>query len=363
MISVRIRNYQSIEAADLEINGLTVLSGPNNSGKSALHRAIYGVFTNTRGNHFVRNGKDYCSVSLDFADGQTATWEKGAKVNRYRVNGKELNKVSHGVPDEVMSMGVNAVNIAGRDPLWPQFAHQFTGQVFLLDSPGSVLAEAIADVDRVGVLNEALRQAQSDHRSASSELKTRQADVVRLEAQEEKFLGLDDIETSFHALGRMESEVEANRKNLSSAQAIAERRGAVATLIQRLVPFRELESPSVDPRLPKLQAAYEWVVGAKSKIESARSTLKDQRTKSATINVVSLPTPPDVSSNLAALSDASGIHRRLSTLRQTQATLQSTHRQAEIGLQEADGSLADAMALLNTCPTCGSISVKAHTHS
>ena len=363
MISVRIRNYQSIEAADFELNGLTVLSGPNNSGKSALHRAIYGVFTNTRGNHFVRNGKDYCSVSLDFADGQTVTWEKGAKVNRYRVNGKELNKVSHGVPDEVVSMGVNAVSIAGRDPLWPQFAHQFTGQVFLLDSPGSVLAEAIADVDRVGVLNEALRQAQSDHRSATADLKTRQADVVRLEAQEGKFHGLDDIEANFQTLERMGSEVEIHREKLSSAQIIATRRGTVAALIQRLVPFRELEPPTVDPRLPKLQAAYEWVVGAKSKIEIARSTLKEQRAKSAALNVVSPPTPPDLSLNLTALSEASGIHSRLSTLRQMRGKLQASHRQAETEFQEAENSLSDAMASLATCPTCGSISVKPHGHS
>lgn len=190
----RVQNFQSIEDAEIVVDGFTVITGANNSGKTALVRAILGAFQNTKGYRYVRHGAKHCTVTLEFEDGSKLKWEKGKGVNRYVINGKTYDKVGSGVPAEMAELGVFPLSVGGHT-LWPQIAKQFDGQVFLLNQPGSVLAEAVADVERVGVLNRALRDAQRDQRSTESTLKVRRGD--RKEARElvESFEGLEDVDT------------------------------------------------------------------------------------------------------------------------------------------------------------------------
>lgn len=241
-VKIRVRDYQSIEDAEIEVSGLTVITGANNTGKSAMLRAVYGAFTNARGTKYVRHGKDQCSVTVTFGDGRTVTWEKGEKTNRYTVDGKVLDKVGAGIPVELEAFGVVPITAAGRE-LWPQFAQQFTGQVFLLDQPGSVLAESIADVSRVGVLNEALRNAQSDKRTLSSELKVRLGDVTRYEAQEASYAGLDDVET----LAQEAEALKTLRDGLSSERSdlgiLRDALASTETIVSGLLPVRNLPLP------------------------------------------------------------------------------------------------------------------------
>lgn len=192
MLRVKIRNFQSLESLDFTISGLTVITGPNNSGKSATLRAIRGLFQNSRNaKQFVRHGASQSDVILDLGD-HTVRWEKSEKVNRYTVDGLVLDKVGAGVPPEVSALGVQPVRV-GDLTLWPQIADQFTGQVFLIDQPGSVVAEAISDTERVAKLNGALRTSESDRRSVQQTLKIRLQDLAKAEDLVKKFDGLDAV--------------------------------------------------------------------------------------------------------------------------------------------------------------------------
>ena len=208
---------------------------------SAMLRAVHGVFTNARGTKYVRHGRDQCSVTLTFGDGRTVTWEKGEKVNRYTVDGKVLDKVGSGVPVEVESFGVVPITASGRE-IWPQFAPQFTGQVFLLDQPGSVLAESVADVSRVGVLNEALRNTQSDKRALSSELKVRLGDVARYEAQEASYAGLDTVEALAQEAEALHGQVADLQRQLEGVITL---RDSLTVLSQTLLDLRPVEGVEV----------------------------------------------------------------------------------------------------------------------
>lgn len=208
---VHIKNFQSIEEADLEIEGFTVITGKNNSGKSAVQRAIRGVFQNTRGHTFVRHGATHCEVALSFSDGHTVKWEKGKKTNKYTLDGKVFDKVGSGVPDEILDLGLAPLD-AGNKQIWAQFAPQFTGQVFLLDETGSVLAEAISDVDRVTQLNKSLKASEKDKRAANSTLKVRKEDQKTFEENLSFYDGLDDV-------GDLLSQIEIKEDSLSNLES------------------------------------------------------------------------------------------------------------------------------------------------
>jgi hypothetical protein len=214
-VKIRIQNVQSIRDATLVVDGFTVVTGPNNSGKTASQRAVRGVFTNASSGPLLRHGEDQLTVDLQFSDGNSVKWEKGDKVNRYTVNGKVLSAVGRGVPPEVAALGVMPVKAAS-DSLWPQIAEQFGGVLFLVDRPGSVVAEALSDVDKVGKLSEALRLSESDRRSTSSELKVR---LVDLTAAEDEVQFYENLSTAEDSVTKLEGLFELT-ENLSEEAAL-----------------------------------------------------------------------------------------------------------------------------------------------
>lgn len=189
---IEIQNYQSLKNVSLEVKGLTSVTGTNNSGKSALMRAIRSTFQNTPGTHYIRHGTDETTVSISL-NGKQVKWSKTRKGKpQYQFPGKEPIFPGLEIPTPLQDLGVSPLEI-GNDQVWPNFAPQFTGQVFLLDRPGSALAEAVADVERVHRLNEALKLSESARRDAESKLKEARNAKTEVDDTLSLFVGLDDV--------------------------------------------------------------------------------------------------------------------------------------------------------------------------
>lgn len=211
MIRARIQNFQSIKDVELEIDGVTVITGPNNSGKSAIVRAISGVFQNPTAKPLIRNGEKALKVSLDFPDA-SVVWEKGTKA-KYVINGREIENVGQSCPEEVLNpCRIRPIEV-GSHTLWPQIADQISGVLFLTDKSGSVVAEAISDVERVGKLNQALSLSESDRREVKSKQKVRTQDREALRKKMSKFEGLDNVASTIRDL-------ESKKAKLDKADAL-----------------------------------------------------------------------------------------------------------------------------------------------
>ncbi|OHD26966.1 MAG: hypothetical protein A2Y38_08095 [Spirochaetes bacterium GWB1_59_5] len=244
-VKVRVRDYQSIHDAAIEIDGFTVVTGPNNSGKTALQRAVRGVFENTGGTAFVRHGTPKCSVDLEFSDGHSVSWEKGTTSKpAYRVDGGKPVYPGRQVPDEVKALGVRPIQAGGQE-VWPNIAPQFTGQVFLIDKPGSVLAEAVADVERVGHLNRALRRVASDQNKAAADLRLRQEDRTKQEAHLAFYQGLDLIETLVATIERLEERALRLRKASDLLASFRERWRTATAAVALYQGVGQIELPTV----------------------------------------------------------------------------------------------------------------------
>lgn len=229
---VRAKNFQSIEDAEITVKGFTVITGRNNSGKTALMRAIYGAFVNAPSSSYLRHGTDALSVEIDFLDGHSLRWEKGVKTKpTYVIDGKTLHP-GREVPSEVQALGVKSLT-AGSAVIWPQIAPQLTGVVFLLDQSGAAVAEAVADVDRVSKLTGALKLAESDRRAAASELKTRRKDLTQAEDRLSKYVSLVDIEAAVEDARVHLSEIESLKATLAALEAVRTRMMRAQTLVDR----------------------------------------------------------------------------------------------------------------------------------
>jgi len=278
-VTVRVQNFQSIEDATIVIDGLTVITGTNNSGKTAVMRAIRGVFTNAPAGPLVRYGCAHLTVTITYADGTTIVWEKGWEkpgrkgktVNRYTINGKQIATVGRGVPPEVEALGVREISAAS-DRVWPQIAAQMSGDLFLVDRPGSAVAEALSDVERVGKLTSALKASEKDRRSTVSELKVRRKDVVSHQGALDKYDGLDSVGSVIRGLGDTRSALVESEREITEARALADRYETSRDTLAELDGF----DPGVIPdstRAEKLSKAVALVTGFRDQRGTAKSVV------------------------------------------------------------------------------------------
>ena len=249
-MKLRIENFQSIKNAELTIKGLTVITGPNNTGKSACARALAGVFTNLKGSSHVRlgSGVKHSEVEVDFEDGSPVViWRKGAKVNEYEVGGKVISKVGGDVPEEVLDLGVRPVEVDGRE-IMPQVAKQFE-QIFLLDLPPSSLSSALSDVDRILQLEEAMSGVRGDVREEENRLKYAKEMLSRESLLIREYEGLDEIEPILNCIASLEKEKERVEQMIIDLKLVRGQRAEVKGVIN------EIEQPvgSLDALMGKIK--------------------------------------------------------------------------------------------------------------
>jgi DNA repair ATPase RecN len=217
-MKIKVENFQSISKAEIEVKGLTVITGQNNTGKSALARSIIGAFTNLRGNAFVRQGTQVSKVDISFDDGNHLIWSKGKNTNQYEINGKLIQKVGSDTPDEVLNLGVKAVSVDGKE-IHPQFARQFQ-QVFLIDLPPSSLASALSDVDIIQKLEQATASLRTDIKNHTSLNNAKRDEYNKEKIKLEQFDGLDELEIQAQRIELLETQIDGLNTKLSTLQEI-----------------------------------------------------------------------------------------------------------------------------------------------
>ncbi|AYO30533.1 hypothetical protein D2962_07770 [Biomaibacter acetigenes] len=91
--SIKLVNFQSHKNTEISLDeGLTVILGPTDQGKSAIIRALKWVLYNEpRGTDFITVGCKYCRVTLEMSNGTVIIRERDGNKNRYilRKDGQE----------------------------------------------------------------------------------------------------------------------------------------------------------------------------------------------------------------------------------------------------------------------------------
>lgn len=132
---ILIENFQSHSKTEIRPAGpgsLTVITGPTDSGKTAVVRALRWVMYNEpQGSDFIRAGCDFARVTLELADGTLVARERGKSYNRYALVTEGQRRVLEGfgasVPAEVQELlGVRPVTF-GDIEVRPNLAGQLEG--------------------------------------------------------------------------------------------------------------------------------------------------------------------------------------------------------------------------------------------
>lgn len=192
-IQVEIDNFQSIQNAKFEINGLTVLVGKSNLGKSAVVRALSHCLLNQSVVGMVRKGASHVRVKFDDGENEIV-WEKGEKkINRYHINGKLYDKVERKQLEPIQNMGFGSITI-GDSKLQPWYSSQFE-PIFLLDKTGPQVTNFISEISRLRIVQDAIVFSARGKKKENDGVKGCDSELEQVYQKLDAFDDLDKIES------------------------------------------------------------------------------------------------------------------------------------------------------------------------
>ena len=226
--SIRLINFQSHRNTLINLAGpgkLTVITGPSDSGKSAVIRALRLVFYNVpQGDGFIFNAEDKCTASLAYDDGAVVERIRSrGGINRYRINDQTFEGFGTGVPLEVQkATGIRKLEIGDQS-----FLLNLSEQ---LDGP--FLGKSVSGPARAKVLGKLAGTEEIDH--AGKEVKT---DLYRANRQKEILdKGIESLEADindFNWVYSMERKVISTEAILIDTRAKVARVDRLKVLVQQ----------------------------------------------------------------------------------------------------------------------------------
>jgi len=190
---IRIKNYQSIKDADIELGDITVITGRTDSGKSAFFRAVKAVVDNESGDEFTTAGEKRTVVDID-----NIRWIQSENENSYEIDGKRWDKCGKSVPDDVkkeLNMGEFEF---GKDV---KYFLNFSGQLdpsFIVQGNPADNAKVIGSISNIHTVYNGLREAEKDTKNTKHTITDSQEQLQVIQKQLEIEAKKFDVFTQYH---------------------------------------------------------------------------------------------------------------------------------------------------------------------
>ncbi len=234
---IELINFMSHDRTVIEpADGLTVLVGPNNCGKSAIVNALMILCQNTNSTYVTRHNEKSCSVSVTTEEGDVIEWRRTNDSPKYTINGKLFDRLVRGeLPDELHQV-LRLPRVGGESG--KQFDIHFGEQkspVFLLNEPGTRAAQffaASSDAAKLVEIQRRHKQSGVDAQTESKQLAIRSAvlrdELATLNATDSLQAKVADLEQQAKAID------EGKAAMFRLGQGIGQLENALSVLEQRV---------------------------------------------------------------------------------------------------------------------------------
>jgi DNA repair protein SbcC/Rad50 len=245
LASVEISNFQSLHRVRLEFGRFTVVTGPSDSGKSAVFRALGLVASNARGTSYISTGAKSCAVMLTADDGMGVVIVRGGRGQDAYVldlygEQRKYTKLGGGVPEAVSTaLALGPLNFARQiDP------------PFLLTGTGTEVARTLGELTNVTLVFSAAAEASRRRKETTRDLKSAESRHAALLAEVQQFRGLRERRAA----------IDAAEEALRSARVKALARDRLRDLAGRLGVSQEAAAAAravaVSQAPPPLESLY-----------------------------------------------------------------------------------------------------------
>lgn len=229
---IKLRNFQSHNDTEILLSeGLTVILGPTDNGKSAIIRALKWVLYNEpRGSDFITAGCKTCRVSLEMGDGTIITRERDGSRNRYVLQKGDCEQVFEGfgsnVPAEIINAhGIPKIQIDTDKSTIVNLAEQLEPP-FLLSESGGNRAKALGRLIGIHIIDAAQRATSRDLVETQQHNRTLNNNIEGLRKELERYKDLHLIK----------AEINLQKKLLTQLRDKGERFTELYNIRQKLYP-------------------------------------------------------------------------------------------------------------------------------
>lgn len=376
--------------------GLTVLFGENNCGKSAVALAIQTVCGQHKGDFMVRHGEKECRVILETDDGHTIEWRRINKKPSYVLDGTEYYRE---IPDELQRLlRLPRVEIEDKQFVDIHVAEQ-KDPVFLLGDSGRRAAQFFANNSDAGLLMQMQGLHKKKVETAKADQRSVDASIARLERLGETLTPTEDLNKRVTAAEKALLSIEAAEKKAAGLGQMRDRLAAVGRELGQFGGSLAALKPLAGPPDLKATDGLARLIGGMTRAAHDLAATTDERQA-----LGPLPSPPilqDTNTLAAVLADIRHAYAecdewrltcdRLSAVPHlpelkdttTMEKILTAMREAERGRAEWDGELraldkqlqslreetSEYAAVHPTCPVCGAamsadriLTDQEHTH-
>lgn len=218
--TIILENFQSHKYTIINFDeGLNVIVGPSDTGKSAIIRAIkWALYNEPSGDYFIRKGEKAAAVTLIFND--------NTKIKRYRSNSKnqyilydnlgeeiKYEGFGLGVPKEIIEkIGIEKIYLDSEETNSINLGEQLEG-AFLLSEKSSTRASAIGRLIGVNIIDDSLKDTLKDLRNFSIEKKNKDLDIASIGEELKTFDYLEGLNIRLNKLEKIKEKIKFKEKN------------------------------------------------------------------------------------------------------------------------------------------------------
>lgn len=245
---ILLENFMAHARTELTLGpGLTVLVGPNNSGKSAVVEALRCLATNPAPRHCIRHGAKEARVEVRLSDGTRVAWVRRKAYALYEIyrpgqgEPQVYAKFGRKPPQDVLdALRLDLVAIETGDEIDVHLGNQ-REPIFLLNQPPSAAAAffaASSESAHLLAMQNALKrrvlEARRDEAGLAARLEALESELDRLTPLPGIALRLDAARAGEEALGRLAAQVPALETALARLRDVAAERARLAARAQAL---------------------------------------------------------------------------------------------------------------------------------
>lgn len=305
---ITIDNFMAHAHTELMLGpGVTVLTGPNNTGKSAVVEALRCVATNPTPNHFLRHGAKEARVGVEMEDGTKVVWVRTKRWAMYELwhpgaeEPEKYRKLQRKVPEDIQKiLRLNQVDLeTSNRPVDIHIGNQ-RNPIFLLNRPDSDAAAFFAastESAHLLAMQDLLKLQVRDRKREEDSLIVA---LGRIEKDMDRLAELPSLKMRIEAARGMETKIICLEREIPSLESVlAQSRSLNTAMRARKKAANTLDKAKIPPELEETRQLARTL----ALLGRASRQLETTQTVSDTLAPLAAPQPFENTELLARTVD------------------------------------------------------------
>jgi exonuclease SbcC len=232
--SIKLKGFQSHTASFFHLGpGLNVITGPSDSGKTAIIRAVKWVaFNEPTGEAFLNQTVGEAEVEIVLTDGVTITKRRKNKKTTYQLSTIPEPFEKSEVPQEVKeALGITKQTF-GDFVTSLNFAFQLEAP-FLISETASAGAKILGKLAGTEAVDMAIKDVSKDTYAARQERSQAEKEIEKIEYQLGEFINLEDLKEQLEACEYLAQQIEAAASKVDKLKQLKIAFGNLTDQIER----------------------------------------------------------------------------------------------------------------------------------